>query len=133
MADSVALVDDAQLTEYNPESYLAAIVELSKPLTPLAVLLGNDAYSQELAPRIAHRLGGSSAGDAVDVQADGGKLRVTRGVYGGKATAVIALAKSPGVVWVRARALAPADTAGRAAGEAQKGQRFAPRAAGESR
>ena len=45
---------------------------------------------------------------------------MTRGVYGGKATAVIALARSPGVVWVRARAMAPADTAGRAPGEVER-------------
>ncbi len=55
------------------------------------VLLGNDTYGQELAPRLAHRLGGSAAGDAVDITASAGQLRVTRGVYGGKATAVIAL------------------------------------------
>jgi electron transfer flavoprotein alpha subunit len=73
------------------------------------VLLGNDTFSQELAPRLAHRLGGSAAGDAVEVSVTDGKLQVTRGVYGGKATAVIALARSPGVVWVRARAMAPAE------------------------
>jgi electron transfer flavoprotein alpha subunit len=33
---------------------------------------------------------------------------VTRGVYGGKAMAVIALTRLPGVVWLRARAMAPA-------------------------
>ena len=45
---------------------------------------------------------------------------ITRGVYGGKATAVIALVRSPGVVWMRARALAPADASGRPAGEVSK-------------
>jgi electron transfer flavoprotein alpha subunit len=33
---------------------------------------------------------------------------------------VIALVRSPGVVWLRARAMDPADTAGRAAGEVRK-------------
>lgn len=120
LAESVAVVDVPALAEYQAENYLTAIATVCKQLAPAAVLLANDTYSQELTPRLAHRLGGSAAGDAVDVQAVDGKLRVTRGVYGGKATAVIALVRSPGVVWVRSRALAPADAAGRAAGEIQK-------------
>ena len=119
VADAVVVADHELLGEYNPETYLAALAAIAGQLSPRAVLLGNDSYSQELAPRLAHRLGGSSASDAVDVSAEGDRLRVTRGVYGGKATAVIALERSPGVVWVRARAMAPADTAS-AAGEIEK-------------
>lgn len=119
VADSVALVDHPAVADYNAENYLAALTSACQQLAPAAVLLANDAYSQELAPRLAHRLGGASAGDAVDVSASAGQLRVTRGVYGGKATAVIALKRSPGVVWVRARAMAVADAAGRTPGEVQ--------------
>lgn len=116
-ADTVTVADDPLLAEYNPETFLAALAALAGQLEPRAVLLGNDTYSQELAPRLAHRLGGSSAGDAVEVTADGERLRVSRSVYGGKATAVIALERAPGVVWVRARAMDPADTSGRTTGE----------------
>lgn len=120
VADTVVVLEDQLLADYNPENYLAALTAICKKLAPQAVLLSNDAYSQELAARLAHRLGGSAAGDAVDVTAADGQLRITRGVYGGKATAVIALQKTPGVVWVRARALAPADA--RAAGEVERVQ-----------
>jgi electron transfer flavoprotein alpha subunit len=108
VADTVLVVEDELLGEYQPENYLAALVAVCKKLSPGAVLLGNDTASQELAARLAHRLGGSAAGDAVDVSVVEGGLQVTRGVYGGKATAKIALARSPGVVWIRARAMAPA-------------------------
>jgi len=118
VADTVVVVEDELLGEYNAENYLTALTAACKTLAPRAVLLGNDAYGQELAARLAHRLGGSAAGDAVDVAIADGKLRVTRGVYGGKATAVIALAKSPGVVWVRARAMAPAEA--RTPGEVER-------------
>jgi electron transfer flavoprotein alpha subunit len=109
VADTVLVVEDELLGEYHPEHYLVALVAISKRLSPGAVLLGNDTAGQELAPRLAHRLGGSAAGDAVDVAVVDGRLQVTRGVYGGKATAVIALARSPAVVWVRARAMPPAE------------------------
>ncbi len=118
VADSVVIAEDETLAEYNPESYLAALTAACQKFAPRAVLLGNDAYGQELAPRLAHRLGGSAAGDAVELSVADGQLRVTRGVYGGKATAVIALMKSPGVIWVRARAMAPADAG--AAGEVER-------------
>ena len=120
VADSVVLVEDALLGEYHPENFLSALAAVCQQLQPRAVLLGNDTYSQELAPRLAHRLGGSAAGDAVEVALVGDRLLVTRGVYGGKATARIALARSPGVVWVRARAMAPAASDGRPAGEIQR-------------
>jgi electron transfer flavoprotein alpha subunit len=118
VADTVLVVEDELLSEYHPENYLTALVAVCKRLSPRAVLLGNDTFSQELAPRLAHRLGGSAAGDAVAVAVVDGRLHVTRGVYGGKATAVIALARSPEVVWVRARALAPAEV--RSPGEVER-------------
>jgi electron transfer flavoprotein alpha subunit len=118
VADAVLVVEDELLGEYHAENYLTALVAVCKRVSPRAVLLGNDTPGQELAPRLAHRLGGSAAGDAVGVAVVDGRLRVTRGVYGGKATAVIELARSPGVVWVRARAMAPAED--RSPGEAER-------------
>jgi electron transfer flavoprotein alpha subunit len=117
-ADTVLVVEDELLGEYHPENYLGALVAVCQKLSPGAVLLGNDTASQELAPRLAHRLGGSAAGDAVDVALVDGRLHVKRGVYGGKATAVIALERSPGVIWVRARAMTPVEE--RAPGEVER-------------
>jgi electron transfer flavoprotein alpha subunit len=120
VADTVVVVDHPLVADYHPELWLTALATTCQMLVPRAVLLGNDTYSQEIAPRLAHRLGGSAAGDAVDVGVADGTIRVTRGVYGGKAVAVIALAKSPAVVWVRARAMAPVEASGRPAGEVQR-------------
>jgi electron transfer flavoprotein alpha subunit len=72
------------------------------------VLLSNDTYSQELAPRLAHRLGGSAVADGLQLTGNDGAIRVTRSVYGGKALATIELRRTPAVVWVRARAFDPA-------------------------
>jgi electron transfer flavoprotein alpha subunit len=115
VAEAVGILDHPLLGEYHPELYLTALAATCKSLAPRAVLLANDTYSQEMAARLAHRLGGSAAGDAVDVAAAGDTIRVTRGVYGGKATAAIALQRSPAVLWVRARAMAPAEPRGTAA------------------
>ncbi|MBV9929249.1 MAG: electron transfer flavoprotein subunit alpha/FixB family protein [Acidobacteria bacterium] len=108
VADAVVVADQAELSEYQPETYLNALAQVCRESKPRAVLLGNDTYSQELTPRLAHRLGGSAAGDGVEVRVDGDALRVGRQVYGGKAHAVLELKKSPAVVWLRARSFAPA-------------------------
>src|SRR5216684_2032599 len=91
IADSTTVANQAELAEYHSEVCLSALATLCGGLSPRAVLLGNDAYSQEIAARLAHRLGGSAVGDGVEVRAEAEALRVTRQVYGGKAQAVIEL------------------------------------------
>lgn len=108
IADVVTVAAQAELAEYQPEVWLHALTQICQPLAPRAVLLGNDTYSQELAPRLAHRLGGSAVGDGIAVQLHDGNIRVTRSAYGGKAQAVVELKRSPAVAWLRARAFAPA-------------------------
>lgn len=107
-AETVVRVDSPELADYQPEATLTVLHKELASLQPQVVLLGPDAYSQELTPRLAARLGGSSLGDAQQVEASGEHVRVTRSVYGGKATAVIELRRTPAVVWVRARSFEPA-------------------------
>jgi electron transfer flavoprotein alpha subunit len=105
VADAVTIADTG---EYQPEVCLNALAEICKALSPQAVLLSNDFYSQELAPRLAHRLGGSAVADGLELKVVEGKVRVNRSVYGGKAMATIELKRTPAVVWLRARAFDPA-------------------------
>jgi electron transfer flavoprotein alpha subunit len=120
-ADRVIVADQSELADYQPETYLEALVQICREIAARTILLSNDTYSQELAPRLAHRLGGSAAGDVVEVRADGGTLRAVRQVYGGKAQAVIELKRTPAVVWLRARSFAPASPRP-AAGEIARAQ-----------
>ena len=108
IADTVTLADQPELADYQPETHLRALTQLCKTLSPRVVLLANDTYSQELAPRLAYRLGGSAVGDGTQVRVEGDAVLVSRQVYGGKAQAVIELKRRPAVVWLRARAFAPA-------------------------
>lgn len=109
VANRVLIADQPELAEYQPEIALAALVELCRVEEPRAVLLSSDTYSQELTPRLAHRLGGSSLSDAADFKIEGEAIHAMRPAYGGKATAVYDLKRSPAVLWLRARAFPPAD------------------------
>ena len=108
-ASRVLSADSAELSAGQPEAWLNLISSISAAEKPAAVLLANDILSQEIAPRLAHRLGGSSIGDAQSVTAGEGTISVTRSVYGGKAVAEVELTSSPAVVWVRAQAMDPAE------------------------
>lgn len=112
VADVVLQADQPELAEYQPETYLAALAELCRQQRVQVVLLASDTYSQEIAARLAHRLGGSAVGDGSEVTLDGEMVRVTRQVYGGKAQAVVELRRSPAVAWLRARSFAPATPSG---------------------
>jgi electron transfer flavoprotein alpha subunit len=110
VADAVVTADQRELAQYQPELHLDAITQICREIAPGAVLFGNDTYSQETAPRLAHRLGGAAAGDCLDLIPHEGAIRVKRSVYGGKAIATIELKRSPAVVWLRARAFEPVAT-----------------------
>ncbi|MCS1410008.1 MAG: Caffeyl-CoA reductase-Etf complex subunit CarE [Verrucomicrobia subdivision 3 bacterium] len=107
-ADSVKTVSGIDVAETSPEACFARLHQILRDELPHCVVFGNGVAAQEIAPRLAYRLGGSCAGDAREVNVVGGKVRVNRAVYGGKAMASIELRSIPAVVWVRARAMEPA-------------------------
>ena len=115
VANAVLVAAQPELHEYQPEVALDALTQLCSRLDAKAVLFSNDIYSQEVVPRLAHRLGGSSLADAQSIEVSGDRIRATRSSYGGKALAVFELKLDPAVVWVRARALEPATGGGAAA------------------
>ncbi len=106
-ANLVVAVLDEEYGEYQPESCLAILHAACAGFQPRAVLLSQDTYSQELAPRLAHRLQGCSIGDAQRIGVCDDCIRVTRSVYGGKAIAVVQANAVPAVVWLRAPAFGP--------------------------
>lgn len=110
VADRVVVGANEALRDYQPEQALQAAEQLHAAGGGDygAVLLSNDTYSQEIAPRLAHRLGGSSMADAAAIRMDGDHLLAQRTAYGGKAISIYRLKKQPAVVWLRARGFEPA-------------------------
>src|SRR5262245_10749266 len=64
LVETISVVDQSG---YQPEPSLHALTQLCRELAPHTVLFGNDTYSQELAPRLAYRLGGSAVADGVEL------------------------------------------------------------------
>lgn len=110
VADRVLIGGNEELRDVQPEQSLQAAEQLHAAGGGdyVAVLLSNDTYSQEIAPRLAYRLGGSSMADAAAIRMDGDHLLAQRTAYGGKAISIYRLKKRPSVVWLRARGFEPA-------------------------
>ena len=119
LVHQAVVAGEESLAQYQPGTALQALEQICRPFAAAAVLFGSDVYSQELTPRLAHRLGGSSIADGVELTWVDGRVRVTRSAYGGKAVSVYELKRAPAVVWVRSRAMEPAAELG---GEAEVSQ-----------
>ena len=107
-SDALMLVEGLDCLEHTPESILTVLTEIFRDDSPQAIIFGNGVYAQEIAPRLALRLGGSCAGDVQSLSASSNGVLVSRPVYGGKAMASLSLEKTPAVVWVRSAAIAKA-------------------------
>ncbi len=107
-ADRIVVANHPLLDNYQCETVLTVLTQVCKELNPKAVLFSNESYCQEIVPRLAHRLDGSAAGDALSLTVQDDAVMVTRSVYGGKAQATVSLRRSPAIIWVRARAQSPA-------------------------
>jgi electron transfer flavoprotein alpha subunit len=116
-ADTALTLEDASLDQYSGDAWTAALQAAAKEVDPSVVLVGQTAVGRDLAPRFAIRSGTSVAMDCIDLSLDGGKLVMTRPVYGGNAHAAYTSKTSPAVATVRAKSQEPLEPDASRAGE----------------
>ncbi|MFQ6059546.1 MAG: electron transfer flavoprotein subunit alpha/FixB family protein, partial [Anaerolineae bacterium] len=85
-ADSVHLADDPRLAEYHLETYAKVLSDLFQEQKPEIILFGATELGQELAPRLAQRLGTGLISDCLDLFIDETErvLLAKHPVYGGE-------------------------------------------------
>ena len=106
-ADAALHAEDGSLDEYRNDSWTAALTAAARQVNPAIVLLGQTATGRDLAPRFAVRAGTGVAMDCIDLALEGGKLVMTRPVYGGSAHAKYTSRAAPAVATLRAKAFDP--------------------------
>ena len=89
-SDSTIHVDDAALSQFNPEAYGKVIEALVREKSPRLVMLGWTATGMDLAAWLSARLNVPCVAYAKDVCVENGELVVTSQVYGGKLLADVA-------------------------------------------
>jgi len=89
-SDSTIQVDDAALSQFNPEAYAKVVEALVKEKSPKVVMFGWTVTGMDIAAWLSARLGVPCAAYAKDVRVEGGGIVVSCQAYGGKLTAEVA-------------------------------------------
>jgi electron transfer flavoprotein alpha subunit len=106
-ASTVYVAEDAALAQYQTDAYLPVAAALVQHAASTVVLIGQTSMGRDLAPRLAARLGSSVVMDALEMEADGDRVRATRSCYGGNARQVVTVETDPQVITVRAKSQDP--------------------------
>ena len=89
-SDSTIHIDDAALSNFNPEAYGKVIEALVKEQLPKVVMFGWTVTGMDVAAWLSARTGAPLAAYAKDVRVEGGSLVVSSQAYGGKLMAEVA-------------------------------------------
>ncbi|MCC7117730.1 MAG: electron transfer flavoprotein subunit alpha/FixB family protein [Anaerolineales bacterium] len=89
-SDSTIHIDDAALSNFNPEAYGKVIEALVKEKSPRVVMFGWTITGMDVAAWLSARTRAPLVAYAKDVRAEGGGIVVSSQVYGGKLMAEVA-------------------------------------------
>lgn len=108
--DKVYIGESSLLNEYQADICLAAFEEICKQANPDLIIFGGNDSGQELAPRLAHRIGAAIITDCTEVKKDEktDKIVCIRPLYGGKASVILCSKQKVLVITVRPRSMDPA-------------------------
>ena len=109
-ADVVFVVEHEKLAQYNPEAVAATVADRVRAGGYRAAVFSASALGQDLAPRVAAKLGVGMASDVTAVALDGDAIVVRHPVNTGKVTATVRVTGAPAIVSVRQGAIAAAET-----------------------
>jgi electron transfer flavoprotein alpha subunit len=111
-ADSVYVVDNPALAQYQTASYTKVMAALVQQIEPNILLVGMSDNGRDLGPRLAFRLHTGMASDCVDltINPDSQLMEAIRPVSGGNAMAVVVVEHArPQMATVRAKTMEPAE------------------------
>ena len=106
-ASTIYRAADAALAQYQTDAFLPVAQQIVEQDAPQVVLLAQSSMGRDLAPRLATRLGSAAAMDALGLDVEGDRVRVTRSCYGGNARQVVTVKTDPQVITVRAKSQDP--------------------------
>ena len=121
-ADRVTLVEDEELSLYQPDVFNEVVTAQVRAGDYAAIILAATAMGKDLAPRVAARLDCPLAVDVTAIDGSGG-ITVTRPAYSGKAIYTAEVTATPCVISVRPNAFTPSENAREAAVETRPAPR----------
>lgn len=118
-ADKVYIADNPLLARFSPDGYAEILAGLVKNTGPTVILAAATTQGNDLAPRLAAKLGAGLASGCTAFEVDNGRLVMTRSICGGRAIAKVCVNTTPQMVTVPPNAFSalPADDSRQAAVE----------------
>src|SRR6266545_5059010 len=74
-------VDHAQLAEYTPDAYAAALEQVVRALDPQYVVMSHTYLARDFAPKVGARFGKGLIGDCIRMSVEAGKVTFTRRIF----------------------------------------------------
>ena len=110
-ADTVYVVDDPLLKEYQTDAYLSVMEKVVRRVMPRILILGQTSVGRDMAPMLAFRLDTTATLDCVGLALDPDTklLLRTKPVFGGNAQATFTCDSCPQIVTVRDKVMAPSE------------------------
>jgi electron transfer flavoprotein alpha subunit len=106
-ADQVFVADAAELAGFVADRWLPLLQQVVDNVHPAAILVGQTSIGRDLGPLLAFRLGTGVAMDTLEIEAQDGKVLMTRACFGGNAREVVSIATAPKVATVRSKSQEP--------------------------
>lgn len=107
-AETVYELDDARLSEYHPDIWVAALRQVVERHRPHVLLIPATTNGRDYGPRLAGELELGMTGDCVGLGIDkAGRLIQTKPAYGGNIVSIIMGATTPQLATVRPRMFEP--------------------------
>ena len=82
--EKVLNVEHAQLGDYTPDAYAAALEQVIRATGPQYMIMSHTYLARDFAPKVAARFGKGLIGDCIRMKAEGGKATFTRRIFLGK-------------------------------------------------
>ncbi|WP_208588595.1 electron transfer flavoprotein subunit alpha/FixB family protein [Gracilibacillus suaedae] len=111
-AEKIHLIDHPDLQQYNPEAYLAAVMQVIDASNPDGIILGHTAIGRDLAPMISAKIDAGQISDVTNIENIDDQVVFTRPIYAGKAFEKKVFQSSPWVVTIRPNNIPGADSSG---------------------
>jgi electron transfer flavoprotein alpha subunit len=89
------------LSRYSPSGYAFVLKQLVDNIRPEALIMAGSSLGNDLAPRLAARLGTGLISDAVQTAINDGSIEVLRPIYAGKALMRARVDSSPPIITLR--------------------------------
>ncbi len=97
-APKVLVVEDENLKNFNSILYQQTLSSLISKYQPCLLLMGHSAFGMDLAPSLSVETDFPLATDCIGLSFEGGRLKATRSIYGGKVNASVSLRESKGYI-----------------------------------